>query len=77
MLLDEQNELMGDLLFSVSPHGGDDVTCEPPIANRLKSRRCERKLDPFVRANHGAERLMLETLAFDTLYISNSVESQI
>ena len=30
MLVDKQNELMSDLLFTVHQHGGDDVTCKPP-----------------------------------------------
>ena len=32
MLVDKQNELMGDLLFTAHQHGGDDVTWKPPIA---------------------------------------------
>ena len=32
MLVDKQNELMSDLLFTVHQHGGDDVTWKPPIA---------------------------------------------
>ena len=31
MLVDKQNELMSDLLFTVHQHGGDDVTWKPPI----------------------------------------------
>ena len=31
MLVDKQNELMRDLLFTVHQHGGDDVTWKPPI----------------------------------------------
>ena len=31
MLVDKQNELMSDLLFTVHQHGGDDVTRKPPI----------------------------------------------
>ena len=27
MLVDKQNELMSDLLFTVHQHGSDDVTC--------------------------------------------------
>ena len=30
MLVDKQNELMSDLLFTVHQHGGDDVTWKPP-----------------------------------------------
>ena len=33
MLVDKQNELMSDLLFTVHQHGGDDVTWKPPITN--------------------------------------------
>ena len=32
MLVDKQNELMSDLLFTVHQHGGDDVTWKPPIS---------------------------------------------
>ena len=32
MLVDKQNELMSNLLFTVHQHGGDDVTWKPPIA---------------------------------------------
>ena len=32
MLVDKQNELMSDLLFTVHQHGSDDVTWKPPIA---------------------------------------------
>ena len=32
MLVDKQNELMSDLLFTVHQHGGDDVKWKPPIA---------------------------------------------
>ena len=31
MLVDKQNELMSDLLFTIHQHGGDDVTWKPPI----------------------------------------------
>ena len=31
MLVDKQNELMSDLLFTVHQHGGDNVTWKPPI----------------------------------------------
>ena len=31
MLVDKQNELMSDLLFTVHQHGGNDVTWKPPI----------------------------------------------
>ena len=31
MLVDKQNELMSDLLFTVHQHGGDDVTWKPPM----------------------------------------------
>ena len=31
MLVDKQNKLMSDLLFTVYQHGGDDVTWKPPI----------------------------------------------
>ena len=33
MLVDKQNELMSDLLFTVHQHGGDDVTRKPPIVS--------------------------------------------
>ena len=33
MLVDKQNELMSDLLFTVHQHGGDDVTWKPPIGS--------------------------------------------
>ena len=34
MLVDKQNELMSDLLFTVhDQHGGDDVTWKPPYRN--------------------------------------------
>ena len=32
MLVDKQNDLMSDLLFTVHQHGGDDVTGKPPIS---------------------------------------------
>ena len=32
MLVDKQNELMSNLLFTVHQHGGDDVTWKLPIA---------------------------------------------
>ena len=31
MLVDTQNKLMSNLLFTVHQHGGDDVTWKPPI----------------------------------------------
>ena len=31
MLVDKQNELMSNLLFTVHQHGGDDVTWKPPV----------------------------------------------
>ena len=31
MLVDKQNELMSDLLFTIHQHGGDDVMWQPPI----------------------------------------------
>ena len=31
MLVDKQNELMSDLLFTVHQHGSDDLTWKPPI----------------------------------------------
>ena len=31
MLVDKQNELMRDLLFTVHQHGGDDATWKPPM----------------------------------------------
>ena len=31
MLVDKQNDLMSDLLFTVHQHGGDDVKKKPPI----------------------------------------------
>ena len=31
MLVDKQNELMSDVLFTVHQHGGDDVTWKPHI----------------------------------------------
>ena len=31
MLVDKQNELMSNLLFTVHQHGGNDVTWKPPI----------------------------------------------
>ena len=31
MLVDKQNELMSDLLFTVHHNGGDDLTWKPPI----------------------------------------------
>ena len=31
MLVDKQNEVMSNLLFTVHQHGGDDVTWKPPI----------------------------------------------
>ena len=31
MLVDKQNELMSNLLFTVHQRGGDDVTWKPPI----------------------------------------------
>ena len=36
MLVDKQNELMSDLLFTVHQHGGDDVTWKPRIAKGRK-----------------------------------------
>ena len=38
MLVDKQNELIRDLLFTVNQHGGDDVTWKPPIVNVLHSK---------------------------------------
>ena len=38
MLVDKQNELIRDLLFTVHQHGGDDVTWKPPIVNVLHSK---------------------------------------
>ena len=38
MLVDKQNELIRDLLFTVHQHGGDDVTWKPPIVNVLYSK---------------------------------------
>ena len=35
MLVDKQNELMSDLLFTIHQHGGDDVTRKPPIDQRF------------------------------------------
>ena len=32
MLVDKQNDLMSDLLFTVHQHGGDDVTWKLPIS---------------------------------------------
>ena len=32
MLVDKQNDLMSDLLFTVLQHGGDDVKKKPPIS---------------------------------------------
>ena len=34
MLVDKQNELMSDLLFTGHQHGGDDVTWKPPSSPR-------------------------------------------
>ena len=34
MLVDKQNELMSDLLFTIHQYGGDDVTWKPPIRGR-------------------------------------------
>ena len=31
MLVDKENELMSNLLFTVHQHGGDDVTWKPPM----------------------------------------------
>ena len=36
MLVDKQNELMSNLLFTVHQHGSDDVTWKPPIAYERK-----------------------------------------
>ena len=36
MLVDKQNDLMSDLLFTVHQHGGDDVTRKPPIVFKCK-----------------------------------------
>ena len=35
MLVDEQNKLMSDLLFTVHQHGDDDVTWKPPVAQNI------------------------------------------
>ena len=35
MLMEKQNELMSNLLFTVHQHGGDDVTWKPPILIKL------------------------------------------
>ena len=35
MLVDKQNELMSNLLFTVYQHGGDDVTWKPPICKEI------------------------------------------
>ena len=37
MLVDKQNELMSDLLFTVHQHGGNDVTWRPPILGAHKN----------------------------------------
>ena len=36
MLVDKQNELMSDLLFTVYQYGGDDVRWKPPIATQMQ-----------------------------------------
>ena len=36
MLVDKQNELMSDLLFTVHQYGGDDVTWKPPMATQMQ-----------------------------------------
>ena len=33
ILVDKQNELKSDLLFTIHQHGGDNVTLKPPIAS--------------------------------------------
>ena len=35
MLMDKQNELMSDLLFTVHHHAGDEVTWKPPITPQI------------------------------------------
>ena len=35
MLMEKQNDLMSNLLFTVHQHGGDDVTWKPPILIKL------------------------------------------
>ena len=35
MLVDKQNELMSNLLFTVHQHGGDGVTWKPPIPGTI------------------------------------------
>ena len=50
MLVDKQNELMSDLLFTVHQHGGDDVTWKPPIAinaRKFEKTRVQFKSDVF------------------------------
>ena len=37
MLVDKENELMSDLLFTVHQHGGDDVTWKPPVTGFFTS----------------------------------------
>ena len=46
MLVDKQNELMSDLLFTVHQHGGDDVTWKPPSCSNWTS---PRRVSPFSR----------------------------
>ena len=52
MLVDKQNELTSDLLFTVHQHGGDDVTWKPPIGGGNYSLIvCKVVRGPFVGTN--------------------------
>ena len=49
MLVDKQNDLMSDLLFTVHQHGGDDVTRKPPIHPLIKEHAILRAEATFSR----------------------------
>ena len=53
MLVDKQNELISDLLFTVHQHGGDDVTWKPPILTWSSVRA---QANVFLAGNCGSHR---------------------